>query len=688
MASVVESSPSSDFVLRPHHIATCALFVLAYRDHDLKQFSPAFQLFLHRLLLDEVSEMAKPRTARSLQDQLLSAPENTGMQEQKFIVAFSNFKLETTDQMVNFFAGVPPLFIEKSEEDEPAVFVNASLFPVNINYSTIQTPRSIFGYFCRRCFVGFLKLSVTGVIKLHEDFHLWWNNKPNTGYDPVIKDRLNHMDRQIFKTHNDSDYGALPDSYEEWLRGIATGDESLSVDSIRRFFEQRFHEGNESGLRQHGLLNLVRMHYLRNEWSAARKLLLEAINTTRTNGDRLTLQQCVSLLHRFPPEEEGQKPPLNEIQPQLHPLEILYDVKKLLEEKHEQPLSASFSKIVQSISVFNYWAENKFVTIRDVDQWAQHAVQSVVWNAAGCDDLAAIEADTVIAFTESGGDDNNRLTVILNKAYKRARQGKYESALAMLLEPAVWRGLPIHDYGLWAQEVWHVLALRASRRCQHRLLREYILPRRPPGEFNPRHYLYKIPSRTNNKVSDPLYEVIQMKERDHATIAIEPLLIALWHSEFLFRLNYYRTGVLLLADVLLEFGLTKRCKQMVEDIMPQVITGNDIEQRALAAFTLARCTVACRDSLPSALHDAVQWLLMAEKDFLSLEMYRPATDVQYLLSVVYHNLGKEAERNDSAQRHAETEKESKLLEEVATDDMVASVLDIVSRVGAALSLSR
>ncbi|EEB88621.1 hypothetical protein MPER_13456, partial [Moniliophthora perniciosa FA553] len=77
----------------------------------------------------------------------------------------------------------------------------------------------------------------------------------------------------------------------------------------------------------------------------------------------------VCLLHRFPPEEEGQKPPLNEIQPQLHPLEILYDVKKLLDEKH-------------SISVFDYWAENKFVTIRDVDQWAQHAVQSVVWNAA------------------------------------------------------------------------------------------------------------------------------------------------------------------------------------------------------------------------------------------------------------------------------------------------------------------
>jgi anaphase-promoting complex subunit 5 len=67
------------------------------------------------------------------------------------------------------------------------------------------------------------------------------------------------------------------------------------------------------------------------------------------------------------------------------------------------------------------------------EQWAQHAVQSLVWAAAGmfrtfvtalglcrvgCDALAAIEQNVVIAFTEQGGDDNNRITVLLNRAYK------------------------------------------------------------------------------------------------------------------------------------------------------------------------------------------------------------------------------------------------------------------------------
>ena len=35
------------------------------------------------------------------------------------------------------------------------------------------------------------------------------------------------------------------------------------------------------------------------------------------------------MLHRLPQTESGQRPVLNEIQPDLNPLEILFDVKKL-----------------------------------------------------------------------------------------------------------------------------------------------------------------------------------------------------------------------------------------------------------------------------------------------------------------------------------------------------------------------
>ena len=86
-----------------------------------------------------------------------------------------------------------------------------------------------------------------------------------------------------------------------------------------------------------------------------------------------------------------------------------------------------------------------------------------------------------MAFTEPGGESTNRLSVILNKTYKvylnpslirvrgfnivqNARQGNYNEALALLLDPSVWRGLSIHDYSSWAHQIWHILALRATRR--------------------------------------------------------------------------------------------------------------------------------------------------------------------------------------------------------------------------------
>jgi anaphase-promoting complex subunit 5 len=65
-----------------------------------------------------------------------------------------------------------------------------------------------------------------------------------------------------------------------------------------------------------------------------------------------------------------------------------------------------------------------------------------------------------------------------------------------------------------------------------------------------------------------------MQRCDQATTAIEQLLKALWHSEFLSRLSDYRTGIILLADISLEFGLSKRSRRILEEIMPQGRSAN------------------------------------------------------------------------------------------------------------------
>lgn len=106
-----------------------------------------------------------------------------------------------------------------------------------------------------------------------------------------------------------------------------------------------------------------------------------------------------SLLNRLPTDKEGQKPILNNVQPEIHPLEVLFDVSKLLAEENVrfmnsfrstptnscqgQPLNAAFIKIFQAIGVYDHWLDTQTELPGEDQQWAQHAVQSIVWREAG-----------------------------------------------------------------------------------------------------------------------------------------------------------------------------------------------------------------------------------------------------------------------------------------------------------------
>jgi anaphase-promoting complex subunit 5 len=66
-------------------------------------------------------------------------------------------------------------------------------------------------------------------------------------------------------------------------------------------------------------------------------------------------------------------------------------------------------------------------------------------------------------------------------------------------------------------------------------------------------------------------------------------------------------------------------------------------------------------------------------------MLTPLMDVQYFLSVVYHNLGMEPERERAAKRHFDTKEERDKLEMTVVDDEVREIWDVVSEVGTALA---
>lgn len=61
-------------------------------------------------------------------------------------------------------------------------------------------------------------------------------------------------------------YRELNGSYEN---AVKVGDVHSAIENLRRFFDQQFSQTDESGLTQHALLNLARLHYSLGEFQAA-----------------------------------------------------------------------------------------------------------------------------------------------------------------------------------------------------------------------------------------------------------------------------------------------------------------------------------------------------------------------------------------------------------------------------------
>ncbi|KAI0637056.1 hypothetical protein C8Q77DRAFT_1095769 [Trametes polyzona] len=675
--NTVPSRPSH--VLRPHHILNVWLIWAGVHHMESLEFPEQFALTMHRIMLEEVAEVKPPRTYWELLDDIKKA--SYAVQDDQWVhdlvhdLSTLPQQWQTPDELTFFMRGLPDLYQDR-EDDETARF----------------SRRSLFGYFVRRCCVSFNKLSIAGIARLHHDFQEWLKFKADPrfvtppGYAPIRRDIITN-DYQLFKTKYDKREYATAETYTLFMKGVITGDSNVANEGLRRFFEQKFHEGSDSGLRQHAMLNLARMYYLRRETVACRKTLEEAVTTSRTAGDNATLQHCTSLLHRLPvlPNERGKKPTINEIQPQMHPLEILYDAKKLLIVANQQPLTAAYEKVMQAIGLYDHYIDAQGGLFVDSEQYAQHAVQSIIWNFFGCSKLARIEEDIVLAFTEPGSDDNTRLSITLNRAYDTARQGKYVAAISTLLEPDVWRGLNITDYNLWAGEIWHILALRASRRGQSRQLREYLIPRRPNIDFCPRDYQWSKENPFGSLIRDPLHEVLMMRRGDHAHISVDQLLTALWHAEYQSRYALYRTAIVLLADVGLEFGMTKWSRRILDEVMPQIMSENDLEQKGFALFTLARCVIAAGDSSHDALTKSIRYLEEAEQCFQALDMFAAQMDVQFLLSVVHHNLGEDVQRDEVAQRHEETRVRREEAHACVVEDWVEETWSLVADVGIAIA---
>ncbi|EJD06020.1 uncharacterized protein FOMMEDRAFT_166316 [Fomitiporia mediterranea MF3/22] len=664
--------------LKPHHIPLLGVLFWVFHPQDRLRLEPSALLEVFRVLISEISEVTQPKSFCDLLAEIdkrlpIAKAQADGNLSEK-LRALPPL-LNSPHRLTEFFSELTLLWL--SDDDE------------SVEQDPPIEKRSLFGLFLRRAYLAFRKLSFLGLSSFVDEFQAWASGNTSQIKRAIAKDAIRNDDILI-KTHNDIRPSADPESFAVFDKARANGDAHVAAENVRRFFEQRFNESTDLDLRQLAIFNLVRTHIFNGHLLAARNLLLEAITVARTSGDNIVLQQCMALLRRIEGRTRSRREPLNEIQADIPPMEVLNDCGKLLREA--QPLGDCFEKVVEALAVYDNAGGFRGSPTTLDDQWAFHAMQSVLWKLAGCERLAMIEESIVLAFTASGGPDDNRFTILQNRAAMYTRQSKEVEAFSILLDPETWRGLSfsLNQVQYWSGEIWITMLHLATRRGQIRQADEFLKPRRP-GSFNGSTDLYFLPLDRLNAlptIAGQLYRALQMRKVNQGASSVDHILKALWQSEYQGRFRLYRLAMILLADVGLEFGMTVWSRRLVEEVLPQLISGEDIEQRAFACFVLARCIIACAEKNPEELGNAIPYLQIAEQDYRTLEIHTAVQDVLYVTALVYNSLGEKehAARDAAAMRHMDAKKEHMRLERIPVNEGWSEIWDLTCEICSALAL--
>jgi hypothetical protein len=98
----------------------------------------------------------------------------------------------------------------------------------------------------------------------------------------------------------------------------------------------------------------------------------------------------------------------------LLPISFVY-----LNSEQDRTLSQCFDRIYESIGALN--TPSPHAAVQNQDHLYQHSAQSVLWTRAGCEKLAEIEENIVLAYSESGSEDDQHLKMKCSKA-RRVRR--------------------------------------------------------------------------------------------------------------------------------------------------------------------------------------------------------------------------------------------------------------------------
>jgi tetratricopeptide (TPR) repeat protein len=454
---------------------------------------------------------------------------------------------------------------------------------------------------------------------------------------------------------------------------LRKGDYSLARAELEGFFDRSPLDWTTQSL-QDTLFKNATFHYQTKAYESARSSLGEALRLSRGVNDLACISACDALLQRIDDEEDGEdwtpssKTPLGT--PRFT-LQNLWQVQREVDRGRPLlPVLSSLGDLLRQSSTKATASEPEQVI--SSEEFAECCLsQARVWREAGIGSSAS-------AFLDSSIDESARLNSTLSaklqlpiaslQSEALTESGKINEALAIFFAPSLLQSLGMTSFTDWQAKVWKILYTSALQDGAVSTMRA-IEAMRPEVVKEVEGKVEKVWSRDEpmeepNEASFGRSDKITLSQQLHGhlkearilredgnesatSLTMVSQVMRKAEDSNLFCL--YRRATMECCESLLALGNASRAKEVLEDVMPQLLVERNADLRGKAAWLYARTILSLqgRQREDEDLRPVLPWLARARKAFTESGTLKELSDVLYVEGRLFSHLGMKQEEQES-----------------------------------------
>lgn len=453
---------------------------------------------------------------------------------------------------------------------------------------------------------------------------------------------------------------------------LRKGDYSLARSELEGFFNRSPLDWTNQSL-QDTLFKNAYFHYQTRAYQSARASLDEALRLSRSVNDLTCITACDNLLQRLDDEEDSEKwAPYSRVPLGLptFALQSLWQVQRevdrgrpllcILASLDDLPLRRGRGRVIAPVV-------ERILPLEGLAECC--LTQARVWTGVGIGGIASAFLDASIresCLISSPDCTKLMLPIACLQSDALAEAGRINEALAVLFDFSLVQSLDMAHFSDWQATVWRTMykstleagavdTKRAIRAVRPEVVREieghvgaaWSL-QRPVDEPNEASF------GRNDKVTMPQQLLGRLKEakilREEAKAPAISLTIAsqaMRRAEDSHLFCVYRQAILECSESLLALGNASRAKEVLEDIMPQLLLEKKAVSRGKAAWLYARALLSLHDQRGrEEVESVLPWLRRARTAFTESRTLLELSDVLYVEGRLFHDLGMQREEQE------------------------------------------